>query len=342
MGIFLEVIEATDQQPGELARRIPAQGSAETKFGSQLVVRDYQAAIFRKDGKALDAFGPGRHTLETKNLPILTKILSLPWGFKSPFRCEVVFVSLRTLPDLRWGTREPVPFRDAELGLVRLRAFGTYGIRVAEPIVFVNALVGADGMYTSAQLEEYLRSSIVSRLNDWLGENLKSIFDLASQYDELSKGLSERLADDFKRFGLVLDNFRVNAITPPDEVQKAIDERSRMKAIGNMGEYTRMKAADALGAAAANPGGLGAAGVGVGAGFGLGGIMADAMRGGGALGGGGGGGGGAGGNGGGGGEGAAAGRSVADLLRDLTALHKEGILTAEEYAAKKADLLKKL
>jgi membrane protease subunit (stomatin/prohibitin family) len=337
MGIFLDVIESTEQQPGELARRIPAEGSAETKFGSQLIVRDYQAAIFRKDGKSLDAFGPGRHTLETKNLPILTKILSLPWGFKSPFRCEVVFVSLRTLPDLRWGTREPVPFRDAELGLVRLRAFGTYGIRVAEPVVFLNSLVGADGMYTSAQLEEYLRSSIVSRLNDWLGENLKSIFDLASQYDELSKGLSERLSDDFKRFGLVLDNFRVNAITPPEEVQKAIDERSRMKAIGNLGDYTRMKAADALGTAAANPGGLGSAGVGVGAGFGLGGIMADALRGGGGSrdGGGNGGGGGS-------GEAGAASRSVADLLRDLTALHKEGILTAEEYAAKKADLLKKL
>src|SRR5687768_2006341 len=209
--LFLDVIESTDQQPGELARRIPREGSAETKFGSQLVVRDYQAAIFRKDGKALDVFGPGRHTLTTKNLPILTNLLALPFGFKSPFRCEVVFISLRTIPDLRWGTREPVAFRDSELGLVRLRAFGTYGVRVVDPVVFANTLVGADGMYTTSMLEEYLRSSIMTRLTDALGESLKSVFDLGSQYEEMSEALVARLADDFKRFGLALDNFRVNA-----------------------------------------------------------------------------------------------------------------------------------
>ena len=334
MGLFLDVIEVTDQQPGELARRVPRDGSAETAFGSQLVVRDYQAALFRKDGKVADVLGSGRHTLSTKNIPILTKILALPFGFKSPFRVEVVFVSLRTIPDLRWGTREPVPFRDAELGLVRLRAFGTYGVKVSDPVAFANAPVGADGLYTTAQLEEYLRSSIVSRLNDWLGENLKSIFDLASQYDEASTGMMERLSADFSRFGVALDNFRVNAITPPEEVQRAIDERSRMKAIGNLQDYTRLKAAEALGDAAKNPGGLGSAGVGVGAGFGLGGVMADALRGG--MSGGGGGGAGA--------EGTAtaAAKSVADQLRDLASLQKEGILTPEEFAAKKAELLKRL
>ena len=336
MGIlFLDVIECTDQQPNELARRMPRDGSAETKFGSQLVVRDYQAAIFRKDGKGLDVLGPGRHTLTTKNIPILTNILALPFGFKSPFRCEVVFVSLRTLPDLKWGTREPVAFRDKDLGIVRLRAFGTYGVKVADPLTFCNSLVGADGVYTSTQLEEYLRSSIMTRLTDVLGEQLKSIFDLASQYDEISETLLGKLSDDFKRFGLAIDNFRVNAVTPPEEVQKAIDERSRMGAIGNLSDYTRLKAAEALGAAAANPGGLGAAGVGVGAGFGLGGIMADAMRQGMAPGGAPAGAAPA-------GDPAAAGKTVADQLRDLAALHKEGILTPEEFAAKKAELLKRL
>ncbi len=339
MGIFLSVIELTDQQPGELARRIPRDGSAETKFGSQLIVRDYQAAIFRKDGKGLDTFGPGRHTLTTKNLPILTKILSLPFGFTSPFRCEVVFISLRTIPDLKWGTREPVPFRDSELGLVRLRAFGTYGLRVSDPVVFSNSLVGADGVYTTGALEEYLRSTIVQRLNDWLGENNKSIFDLAGQYNKASDALLARLAGDFQRFGLHLDNFRLNAITPPDEVQKAIDERSRMRAIGNMGDYTRMKAADALGAAAANPGGIAGMGVGLGAGVGFGQIMAESMRTGQAPGA-------ASSGSGGGGSGdasaTASGKSVADQLRDITALAKEGILTPEEYAAKKAELIKRL
>ncbi len=339
MGIlFLDIIECTDQQPGELARRIPREGSAETKFGSQLVVRDYQAAIFRKDGKAADVLGPGRHTLTTKNIPILTNLLALPFGFKSPFRCEVVFVSLRTIPDLKWGTREPVAFRDAELGLVRLRAFGTYGVKVADPRVFCNSLVGADGLYTTAQLEEYLRSSIMTRLTDTLGEQLKSIFDLGSQYEELSAALLARLADDFSRFGLAIDNFRLNAVTPPEEVQKAIDERSKMGAIKNLGDYTRMKAAEALGAAAANPGGLASAGVGLGAGVGMGGLMAEAMRTG------------MSGQGAGstpaagseGGNGGSGGRSVADQLRDLAALHKEGILTPEEFAAKKAELIKRL
>lgn len=335
MGIFLSVIELTDQQPGELARRIPRDGSADTKFGSQLIVRDYQAAIFRKDGKGLDVFGAGRHTLTTKNMPILTKVLSLPFGFTSPFRCEVVFISLRTIPDLKWGTREPVPFRDSELGLVRLRAFGTYGLRVLDPVVFSNALVGADGVYTTGALEEYLRSTIVQRLNDWLGENSKSIFDLAGQYNEASDAMLARLQDDFHRFGLQLDNFRLNAITPPDEVQKAIDERSRMRAIGNINDYTRMKAADAIGTAAANQGGVAGIGVGLGAGVGFGQIMADAMRGGQASGSG---------SAAGGGDAsvAASGKSVADQLRDITALAKEGILTPEEYAAKKAELIKRL
>jgi membrane protease subunit (stomatin/prohibitin family) len=332
MGIlFLDVIECTDQQPGELARRIPRDGSAETKFGSQLVVRDYQAAIFRKDGKGADVLGAGRHMLTSKNIPILTNLLALPFGFKSPFRCEVVFVSLRTIPDLKWGTREPVAFRDKDLGLVRLRAFGTYGVKVVDPLPFLNGLVGADGLYTTSMLEEYLRSSIMMRLTDCLGETLKSVFDLASQYEEMSAAMVGRLSDDFKRFGLALDNFRVNAITPPEEVARAIDERSRMGAIGNLNDYTKMKAADALGTAAANPGGLGSAGVGMGAGFGLGGMMADAMR-----------------------QAsspsassqpsaaAAAGPSAMDQLRNLATLHKEGILTDDEFASKKAELLKRM
>jgi len=341
MSIFLEVIECTDQQPGELARRIPRDGSAETKFGSQLVVRDFQTAIFRKDGKGLDIFAAGRHTLTSKNIPILTKVLSLPFGFKSPFRCEVLFVSLRTIPDLKWGTREPVAFRDTELGLVRLRAFGTYGVRVSDPTLFSNSLVASESLYTAQMLEEYLRSSIMTRLTDVMGENLKSLFDLGAQYDELSQTMMAKLGEDFSRFGLALDNFRLNAITPPEEVQQAIDQRSKMKAIGNLNDYTKMKAAEALGTAAANPGGLGSAGVGLGAGFGLGGLMADSLRQG--MQGGSGGGNGGGGNGGNGDGGAApAGRSIADQLRDIAALHKEGILSDEEFAAKKSDLLKKL
>jgi membrane protease subunit (stomatin/prohibitin family) len=331
MGIFLSVIESTDQQPGELAVRVPQDGSAETKFGSQLVVRDFQRAIFRKDGKGTDVFEPGRHTLSTKNLPILTKILSLPWGFTSPFRCEVVFVSMRTLPDLKWGTREPVPFRDKEFGLVRLRAFGTYGLRVVDPMLFSNSLVANEARYSDRNAEEYLKSTIVNLLNDWLGTNSTSVLDLPAQYEELSAALGQRLDADVKRFGLSIENFRLNAITPPESVQQAIDERSRMGALGDLNAYTRMKAADALGDAARNPsGGAAGMGVGLGAGIGLGGVLADSLRqaqsgynpGGGSS--------------------APAGPSVAEQLRQLTALHKDGILTDAEFQAKRSELVKRL
>ncbi|MFM8979795.1 MAG: SPFH domain-containing protein [Planctomycetia bacterium] len=327
MGIFLSVIESTDQQPGELAVRIPQDGSAETNFGSQCVVRDFQRAIFRKDGKATDMLEPGRHTLSTKNIPILTKVLSLPFGFTSPFRCEVVFVSMRTLPDLKWGTREPVPFRDKELGLVRLRAFGTYGLRVIDPMVFASTLVANESRYSAANAEEYLKSTIVQTLNDWLGTHLTSVFDLPSKYDEVSRELGQQLDNDVKRFGLSIENFRVNAITPPEAVQQAIDERSRMGALGDLGAYTRLKAAEALGDAARNPGGGAAgAGVGLGAGLGMGQVMADALR-----------------------QAqqpatppAAGGPSVAEQLRELAALHKDGILTDAEFQAKRAELIKRL
>jgi membrane protease subunit (stomatin/prohibitin family) len=335
VGIFLDIIESTDQQPGELAVRIPETGSADTKFGSQLVVRDFQRAIFRKDGKGTDLFEPGRHTLTTKNLPILTTILSLPWGFKSPFRCEVVFVSMRTLPDLKWGTREPVAFRDKELGLVRLRAFGTYGLRVIDPMLFSNVLVANEARYTDRHAEEYLKSTIVQHLNEWMGENLTTILDLPQKYDDLSRVLGERLDADVKRFGLSIENFRVNAITPPEAVQQAIDERSKIGAIGDLNAYTRMKAAEALGDAARNPsGGAAAAGVGLGAGIGMGNVLADAMRQS-SFGSGGGGGGG-------GGGGAAAGPSAAEQLRELAGLHKEGLITEAEFQAKRAEILKRL
>lgn len=331
MGILLSVIESTDQQPGELAVRIPESGSAETTFGSQLVVRDFQRAIFRKDGKGTDVIGPGRHTLTTKNIPILTKVLSLPFGFKSPFRCEVVFVSMRTLPDLKWGTREPVAFRDKELGLVRLRAFGTYGLRVADPLLFAGTLVANEARYTDKHAEEYLKSTIVQQLNDWLGSNVSSVLDLPSQYEEVSLVMGQKLDADVKRFGLSIENFRLNAITPPESVQQAIDERSRIGAIGDLNAYTRMKAADALGEAARNPGGgAAAAGVGFGAGMGMGNMMADAMRQSSASGGSGG------------GSAPASGPSVAEQLRELTALHKEGILTDAEFQAKRSELVKRL
>lgn len=229
-------------------------------------MRESQAAVLFYKGKACDAYGPGRHTLKTGNVPILTKLLSAPWGMISPLRAEVFFVNLKVFSDLKWGTRDPVAFRDAELGLVRLRAHGVFNIRVVQPVLLINTLAGTMGRYTTEMVEDYLRQVIVSRFNDYLGEHLKSLFDLPGNFDEAAEGLQQRLAQDFARFGLALDRLYVTSITPPAEVQQAIDDRSRMSVIRDMDNFVRMKAAMAMEKAAA---GGGEAGAGLGLGLGM-------------------------------------------------------------------------
>ena len=274
---LLEVIEWFDQTGEELVHRVPEEGSAETTYGSQLIVRENQAAVFFRDGKALDVFGPGRHTLSTQNLPVLTKLLTRTVGFgsTSPFRVEVYFVNLKVFTNLKWGTREPVAFRDSELGLVRLRAFGNYTMRVTQPLLFINNIVGTQGIYKSEQIHDYLKDVIVSRLNDLLGEQLDTIFNLPKIYDELGVAVKMRLQDDFEKYGLELIDFFIQSITPPEEVQRMIDERSAMQAVGDLGKFMQFKAAKAMGDAAVAGGGEGAggaasAGLGMGVGAGLG------------------------------------------------------------------------
>lgn len=264
--VLLEALEWFDESGKELLHRLPEQGSGEIKFGAQLTVRESQAAVLFYKGKACDAYGPGRHTLKTGNIPILTKLLSAPWGMISPLRAEVFFVNLKVFSDLKWGTRDPVAFRDAELGLVRLRAHGVFNIRVVQPVLLINTLAGTMGRYTTEMVEDYLRQVIVSRFNDYLGEHLKSLFDLPGNFDDVAEGLQKRLAQDFARFGLALDGLYVTSITPPAEVQQAIDDRSRMSVIKDMDNFVRMKAAMAMEKAAASGGETGA-GLGLGLGM---------------------------------------------------------------------------
>ena len=266
--IFLENIEWFDETGQELVHRIPEEGSGEIKFGAQLTVRESQAGIFFYRGKAVGVFGPGRHTLHTANIPILTKLASLPWAMSSPLRAEVYLVNLKVFTNLKWGTRDPVAFKDSELGLIRLRAFGVFNLQIVQPVLFINAMVGTKGMFTTAEIEEYLNRVIVSRFNDYMGDTLNSILDLPSQYDDLSQGLSERLQNDFSHFGIRLTHLYVNAVTPPPEVQQAIDDRSRMGVFEDMNKLMQMKAAMAMEKASEAEGNSGAS-MGMGAGVGL-------------------------------------------------------------------------
>lgn len=268
----MDVIQFQDETGDTLVARWPSSGTAPITLGSQLIVEESQQAVFLRDGKALDTFGPGRHTLATQNLPLLAKLFGIPWGGTSPFQAAVVFVSTRTFVDQKWGTKEPVLFRDAELAMVRLRAFGKFAFRIANAQAFVQQIVGTQGLYSTDAVESYFRDVIVARLTDLLGENLTTVFDLPRLYDELALGLKARVGDDFAKYGLELADLYVGAITPPEEVQARIDERTSMGALGNLDSYMKFKAAQAMGDAAkqGGEGTVGASlGVGVGAGLGM-------------------------------------------------------------------------
>jgi membrane protease subunit (stomatin/prohibitin family) len=282
MARIIDVIEVPDQQRDEIVRRLPEYGSGDFRLGSQVIVREFQSAVFFRDGKAYDAFSPGRHTITTANVPLLDQLIKLGTSGRTPFTAEVYFVSMREFLEQKWGTPEAISLRDSELGLVRLRAFGIYSVQVSDPQLFVNKIVGAQGMYQTPQIERFLRGIIVAKLTDLLGEMERSLFDLPALYDEIGAGVRAKCQDDFGNLGVALKTLYVNSISPTEKTAKAIDERAAMGAIGDMRAYLQFKTAQGIGDAAAASGegaggGLAGAGVGLGAGVGMGAAMAQAM-----------------------------------------------------------------
>jgi len=280
MARIFDVIEYLDPSGREIVHRVPERGSGDFRLGSQLIVRESQAAVFFRDGKALDTFGPGRHTVSTANIPLLVGLISIPFGGETPFKAEVYFVNMKEFIDQKWGTPEPIPLRDKELGLVRLRAFGTYSMEVADPQLFVGKIVGAQGIYDTGQISNFLRGIIVSKTVDLMGESEASLFDMPRMYEEIAAGVRAKAQEDFANVGLALKTLYLNSISPTEETAKAIDERAAMGAIGNMQAYIQFKAARAMGDAATaggEAGSLTGAGVGLGAGVGVGAAMAGAI-----------------------------------------------------------------
>ncbi len=279
---ILDVVEFFDDSGEIIVTKIPQEGSGEFRLGSQLVVQESQSAVFYRDGRALDMFLPGRYTLETQNLPLLTSLIAIPFGGRSPFRCYVYFIATKTFVNLGWGTATPVMFRDSELRMVSLRAHGMYSIRITKPRTFLQTLVGTRGMETTYAVEDFFRTAIVSRLNETMAATLKSILDLPTHYRNIALGVKQAVAADFEQYGVQLVDLLVEAITVPQEVQKMLN-RATGVAAQDAEKYRAVAAADAMRDAAKNPGTAGegiGAGVGMGMGFGLAREFAGGMRGG--------------------------------------------------------------
>lgn len=327
---FIDVIQWNEDSDGTLAWRYPME-DFEIQYGASLTVRDSQMAVFVNEGKIADVFGPGRYTLTTQTIPVLTYLKNWDKAFESPFKSDVYFFSTRLQLGRKWGTPQPVTIRDKDFGMVRLRAFGMYSYKLADPKKFFTEISGTRAEYTVDELEQQLRNLVVATMSATLGGADLPFLDMAANQLLLAERMVAGMTPTFERYGLALDNFAVENISLPEELQKAIDARISMGMVGDLGKYTQFQVAQSVPLAAQNEGGLAGVGAGLAAGVGMGQVMMDALRGAQA-------------------PTAAAAPAVpapaADdpeaRLAKLKALLEKGLVTPADYDAAKAEILKKL
>ena len=328
---FIDVIQWTESADGILSYRYPMQ-DFEIQYGASLTVRESQMAVFVNEGTVADVFGPGRYKLTTQTLPLLTNLMNWDKLFESPFKSDVYFFSTRLQLNQKWGTANPITIRDKEFGAVRLRAFGIYSYKIFDPRAFHVHVSGTREQYTINELDGQLRNTIVSSISDLFAQSGIPFLDMAANQDEFGNQIKLKLDPEFKRLGIGLDTLQVQNLSLPDELQKILDQRIGMGLIGDMTRYTQYQTAQSIPIAAANEGGLAGAGAGLGAGLTIGQTMASAMA-----------------------SSMAnpaqpqAAKPTAESAADVTALLEKlhdlmtkGVLSKEEFEAKKAEMLKKL
>ena len=327
---LIEIIEWVEQDPQMVMYKFQDKGN-NIKYGAQLTVRESQMAIIVNEGQIADVFAPGRHELVTANVPILTTLKGWKYGFESPFKVDIYFVSTKQFTNLKWGTPNPVMMRDPEFKQVRVKAFGTYFIKVKDPKLFFKEYAGTYPVLTIDNIEDHMRDIVSPKFAEALGEAKVAVLDMVSNYTELGTVIAPILQKDFDPFGIELTKFQITSTTLPEEVLAFYDKMTSMNMVGDMNKFAQFQSANAIEDAANNPGGAAGAGVGIGAGIGLGNMMAQNMMNAQAN-----------------QNGAAAAPAapakddIMKLLKDLGELKTAGILTEEEFAAKKAELLAKL
>ena len=277
MGEFIDVIEWTDDSADTLVYRFPTHNK-EIQMGSSLIVRESQIAVFVYRGQIADVYEPGSYKLVTANMPVMTTLQHWTHGFNSPFKSEVYFFNTRQFTDLKWGTPNPITLRDQEFGVIRMRAFGSYSMRVADPEKVMKEISGTEGHYGVKQIENQIRAAIITRFTDHIAQSQVPFLDHAANLNEFSAALIPDMSAELDRFGLALETFYIQNVSLPPEVEKLIDQRAGMAAVGNMDQYMKFQTAQAIPAAAAAGGdGSGLAGAGMGAGIGM--AMGNAMAG---------------------------------------------------------------